>query len=246
MLYIVLPAYNEAQGLPPLLEAFQREVTLPSWRALLVNDGSTDGTEALARQTLPESMLMAVRHSQNQGLGCAIQSAFQTLWPVLKADDTVVTMDADNSHPVSVIPLLLGALTRGAYIAIASRFCSGSRQQDVPWYRQFLTQGASTLLRWITPYPGVRDYTSGYRAYQAALLLEAKKRWGEHLIHEKGFAGMTELLLKLLTLSPRVTEVPLELRYDRKRSPSKMPIWTTAARVLWIALTTRQRIPSLP
>ena len=52
--------------------------------------------------------------------------------------------------------------------------------------------------------------------------------------------GEGDLLLALDAVGARVTEVPIELRYDRKRSTSKLPIWATVRETLRLALA-RQR-----
>jgi dolichol-phosphate mannosyltransferase len=158
---------------------------------------------------------------------------------VASPDDTVVVMDADDTHDVGLIPKLRALLEAGADIAIASRFVGGGSDATAPLYRRLLSRGASLTLRLALPGNRTSDFSSGYRAYRVRLLQQAATFWGDSLIEEKGFACMVELLLKLLPLNPVIAEEPLFLRYDLKRSPSKLRIARTVLEYLRMAVRGR-------
>lgn len=223
-LTVVLPAYNEAVDLPPLLrrlEAVMAGLDRPH-RIVVVDDGSTDGTAAAARETADELTLEVVEHPENRGLGAALSTG---LVRAMDESGVVVTMDADNSHAPELIPKMIDRIEDGADVVIGSRFQDGARVQGVPWHRRFLSLGVRGLMRAVAGIPGVRDYSSGFRAYRASVLRRAVEIHGpEHLVEEKGFACMLELLLKLAVQGVEVTEVPLDLRYDEKRGESKMRV----------------------
>jgi dolichol-phosphate mannosyltransferase len=105
----------------------------------------------------------------------------------------------------------------------------GASQAGVPPHRALLSAGIGWLLRARFGLPGVRDYSCGFRAYRTRLLQEALATHGTRLIESQGFVVMTELLVKLAPLRPRIVEIPLDLRYDRKVGPSKMPTGRTIA-----------------
>ena len=65
-----------------------------------------------------------------------------------------------------------------------------------------------------------------------ALLKRACAHYGPRLIEEHGFACQVELLLKLVHVGARITEVPIDLRYDLKQSASKMDVGGNTARLL--------------
>jgi dolichol-phosphate mannosyltransferase len=92
-----------------------------------------------------------------------------------------------------------------------------------------LSAGIGWMLRLRFGLPGVRDYSCGFRAYRAALLQRALAAYGPRLIESAGFVVMTELLVKLAPFEPRITEIPLDLRYNRKAGASKMPTGRTIA-----------------
>jgi dolichol-phosphate mannosyltransferase len=230
MLSILLPAYNEALGLPDLLDRVGRTMAAYGrrYQIIVVDDGSTDGTAAVAeaaREFLPVKL---VRHPVNQGLGRALRTG---LFSALEDSDVVVTMDADNSHDPELIPLMAERLDQGYDVVVASRFQEGGAEVGVALHRRLLSHTASMLLRSAFPLEGVRDYSSGFRAYSGEILRRLVEQHGaEGLVEEQGFACMLEVLLKAGALGARMSEVPLVLRYDRKRGASKMRILRTVRR----------------
>jgi dolichol-phosphate mannosyltransferase len=226
--WLVLPAYNEAENLPRLLErvgaAWTRRLR---FRVLVVDDGSRDGTAALAAAASPRLPVEVVRHEHNRGLAAAIRTGMREVSQRAAAGDVVVTMDADNSHPPELVPEMVARIDDGYDLVIASRFARGGKEEGVPWRRRLLSRAASLLFRGLCPIDGVRDYTTGFRAYRAALLKRLWSTHGERLVEASAFSVMTEILLKARAVRPRITEVPLVLRYDLKDGPSKMRLGST-------------------
>jgi dolichol-phosphate mannosyltransferase len=226
--WLVLPAYNEAENLPRLLErvgaAWARRLR---YRVLVVDDGSRDATAAIAAAASPRLPVEVVRHEHNRGLAAAIRTGLREASRRAAAGDIVVTMDADNSHPPELVPEMVARIDDGYDLIIASRFARGGKEEGVPWRRRLLSRAASLLFRGVCPIDGVRDYTTGFRAYRAALLKRLWSMHGERLVEASAFSVMTEILLKARVVRPRVTEVPLVLRYDLKDGPSKMRLGST-------------------
>ncbi len=219
----MLPAYNEAAGLPHLLKTAERTGGGAGWRTIVVDDGSTDGTGDVARGFAAGMPVTVIVHPENRGLATAIRTGIEDACRQASPDDVIVTMDADNTHSPEQIPAMVEAIRGGADIVIASRYERGARQAGVPPHRMLLSAGVGWLLRLRFGLPGVRDYSCGYRAYRAGLLQQAVVAYGPRLIESAGFVVMTELLVKLARFRPRIVEVPLDLRYDRKAGRSKMP-----------------------
>jgi len=222
---VVLPAYNEAATIGSLLDRLV--VTLEDediqYDVIVVDDGSTDHTAKVVAARA-NSQVEIVRHEVNRGLGEAIRTGLLRAVERASERGVIVTMDADSTHVPGLIVRMIRVLSEGFDVVIASRFVPGARVVGVPLVRRLLSRGASVLFRLRFPITGVRDYTSGYRAYQAGVLVEAFADYGPSLIRASGFSSMVELLLRLRGRGLLMTEVPILLRYDQKGGFSKMQV----------------------
>jgi dolichol-phosphate mannosyltransferase len=243
LITIVLPAYNEAEALPPLLAAMGKLNTrLPETRVFVIDDGSSDRTADVVReQAKGNDWLRLVEHPHNMGLSQAIQTGFQTALDGSAPTDVIVTMDADNTHDPAQIESMVALLDEGCDVVIASRYRRGAETYGIPPHRQLFSLGVRLLFRLMLPIRGVRDYSCGYRAYRAGVLQHAIDRWGEDFITEDGFACMAEILFRLQQLAPpvRFGEIPLRLHYDQKPGPTKMPVWRTITDTLKMGMRYR-------
>lgn len=249
--HVVLPAYQEEESLPPLLARLAEMAG--AWDApvvvWVVDDGSKDGTAEVARRGVPGLDVRLVSHPRNLGLGQAVHSGLRAALGDDREgqghpDDVVVVMDADDTHDVTLVPRMQRAVADGADVVIASRFVDGGDDRTAPPFRRFLSRGAAATFRLALPLDGVRDFTSGYRAYRTSLLRRALDHYGDRLVEERGFACMVELLLKLRHCDPVVAEVPLVLRYDRKAGASKLRLRRTIGQ--YLTLLARDRLTPPP
>lgn len=253
MLYLVLPAYNEAENVATLLTdicAVLHEM-LPNTpvAAVLVDDGSSDGTASIAeataadlRQRFPvhNFRLHTIRHEGNKGLAEGLKSGLLYCCDVASDKDIVVTMDCDNSHTPGLVPRLFRAIMEGYDVVVASRFRPDARVVGLTWQRIILSQVASAIFRAILPIPGIRDYTCGFRAYRGEVVKRAMKD-SARLMSEAGFSVMVDVLLKIHHQDPNLAfgEIPLLLRYDRKQGVSKMKVRDTIFRTLRLIVRRR-------
>lgn len=234
MLWVLLPAYEEAGNLPDLLASLRE--TLASWpggtprhHVLVVDDGSTDGTGDVARSV--EGLCVEVLvHARNMGLGAAMRTGIEHVLREGGEDDLLIALDADNTHPTDLMPSMVARVEAGADIVIASRFQRGAEVHGLDGMRRFVSWAASWLLRVL--FPGARDYTCGYRCYRVSLMRWGSSHYGEAFLNQRGFSIMVDILLKLRRKARRIEEVPLILRYDRKQGVSKMKVVQTAVTTL--------------
>lgn len=240
MIHILLPAFNEEEALGLVLEGVARALADGGYHVWVVDDGSRDGTADVCRFWAGKIPLTLLQHARNQGLGRAFQTGLSAIFARLAPSDVLVTLDSDNTHPPALIPRLAAPIEDGrADFVIASRFAPGGETVGVPWFRRLTSVGVRVLFSALFPVPGVRDYTCSFRGYRGDLLLRGREKWGE-LVTENGFASAVEWLVRLSALSPRVEEIPLTLRYDRKPTPSKMPVARTILRTLALAVRLRR------
>ena len=239
--WIVLPAFNEESSLPPLLDAIQNALEPEKlvYSVIVVDDGSRDETARIARDAATRMPVVLISHPQNQGLAAAIRTGLAAAVQRSGRNDVIVTMDCDNTHPPRLIPSMLRKIADGRDVVIASRYEPGATIVGVPKSRLLYSIGAKWMFQALFPIRGVRDYTCGYRAYRADVIRQATDRYGDRMISETGFSCMADLLLKLRPLRPSMAEVPLELRYDRRGTDSKMRVWRTIRQTLLLMLRRR-------
>lgn len=114
-LLAAIPALNEEASLRALAQALRE--ALPGVDALIVNDGSRDGTSALARKL----GFIVIDMPHNVGVGCAMQAAFQ--YAVAHRYDAVLRLDADGQHPPAEARKLFARRAEtGADLVVGSRY----------------------------------------------------------------------------------------------------------------------------
>ncbi|MCB0731973.1 MAG: glycosyltransferase, partial [Ignavibacteriae bacterium] len=210
---------------------------------IVVNDGSSDNTEQIAKDNSSDINLTLVNHEKNMGLGQAVQTGIKEALSQSGINDIIIIMDADDTHDVSLMDQMITKIENGADIVIASRFVQGGNDESAPPFRRLLSRGASIVFKTLLPLDRINDFTSGFRAYRVSLLNKASFHWGETLILEQGFACMVELLLKLRHWNPNIEEIPFFLRYDRKLGASKLKLFKTLMQYLKLGIRDRVSPP---
>jgi glycosyltransferase involved in cell wall biosynthesis len=159
---IIIPAYNEEKALGAVLQAIPAEA--PGFDILVVNDGSTDGTSAVARSF--ESVRI-IDLPDNIGIGGAVQTGF--LYARARGYELAVQVDGDGQHRPAEIGKIAGPVLSGAAdAAIGSRFMENAKFRGDPLrragIRMFQALNAVLLGQRIT------DSTSGFRAFNRAAI----------------------------------------------------------------------------
>ena len=231
---VVIPTYNEITNLESILGRLRAAV--PEAHALVVDDGSPDGTGVLADTLAAADPAVSVMHrTEKAGLGAAYIAGFQ--WALAEGYDVAVEMDADGSHAPEELPRLLAALHQ-ADLVIGSRWVPGGEVRNWPLSRQLLSRGASVYTRVMLRFP-VRDSTAGYRAYRRVVLESLKL----DEVASQGYCFQIDLGWTTWRSGFRVAEVPITFT-ERTNGQSKMSraivteaLWRVA---LW-GLTSRSR-----
>lgn len=223
---ILLPAFNEGAVIESVLIKVAGEARREGWNLhiIVADDGSTDNTTEILRRIAASLPLDVITHKMNRGLGETARDLFERAAEVAADGDVILRMDCDDTHEPQYMASLVGKLDEGFDVVIASRFAPGGGQLGVSNYRALVSRGASLFMKVFFPISGVRDYSCGYRAYRASLIRKAIRAYRNDFIQLKGlgFTCTTEKLVKLRLLGARFSEVPFVLRYDQKRSNSKM------------------------
>jgi len=205
---VVLPTLNEAGNISLLFERLVKALG-NGFEAVLVDDGSTDGTVEEARQAARRLgfKLNVIERGRRLGLSSAVVEGIKAA-----SHDVVVVMDADLQHPPEVVPLLVEAVKAGYAVAVASRYVEGGRIVDWPLIRRVISRGATLLAHLLLPPTrGVRDPMSGFFAVRRSLLINCLRARGEY-----------KVLLDVLTcVGGPVKEVPYVFG-QRARGVSKL------------------------
>ena len=166
---VVIPTYNERDNIEPLLARLHTAV--PEADALVVDDGSPDGTGELADKLAADDPRVRVLHrTAKAGLGAAYLAGFAV---ALQGEyQVVVEMDADGSHAPEDLPSLLAALDGpdGADVVLGSRYVPGGQVLNWPAYRNWISRTGNLYSR-LALGVRIRDITGGYRVFRRVVLL---------------------------------------------------------------------------
>ena len=210
---VVVPTYDEVENLEPVLTRLHRSV--PGAHALVVDDGSPDGTGELAeRLAAADERVHVLRRSTKAGLGPAYLAGFG--WGRARGYDVLVEMDADGSHHPEQLPQLLDALAAGADLALGSRYVPGGRVEDWPAHRLLLSRAGNLWTRWSLRLP-LADATGGYRAVHGELI----DRLPLADVASQGYCFQVDWVWRAVRAGARVVEVPITFT-ERRFGRSKM------------------------
>jgi dolichol-phosphate mannosyltransferase len=210
---VVIPTYNEAGNLAWIVARVR--AAQPSVDVLVVDDGSPDGTGAIADElAATDPAVQVVHRAVKAGLGAAYLEGFQV---ALEAGyDVIGEMDADGSHQPEQLDRLLDALRDGADLVIGSRWVPGGAVVNWPRRRELLSRGGNLYVRLLLGVK-VRDATAGYRLFRRTTL----EKIDLASVQSTGYVFQTDMVARALAAGLTVTEVPIVF-VERVRGDSKM------------------------
>jgi dolichol-phosphate mannosyltransferase len=209
---MVIPTYNEAENLAWIVGRLR--AAQPDVDVLVVDDGSPDGTGAIADAlAAADPAVHAVHRTRKEGLGAAYLHGFEVA--LAAGYDVVGEMDADGSHQPEQLDRLLAAL-RDADLVIGSRWVPGGSVVNWPLGRQLLSRGGNLYVRLLLGV-GVRDATAGFRLFRR----ETLEKIDLATVRSTGYVFQTDLVARALAAGLTVREVPIEF-VERERGSSKM------------------------
>jgi dolichol-phosphate mannosyltransferase len=157
-LSIIVPALNECEALPGLLDEIAEvcESLGLSWEAIVVDDGSTDGSMELVEGRAAESpQVRGIRLRRNFGKSAALAAGFEH-----SAGETIVTIDGDGQDDPADIPALLAELDRGADLVGGWK-----RQRRDSFGRRLASRLYNRVSAWFTGV-AMHDMNCGLKAYR--------------------------------------------------------------------------------
>ncbi len=227
---VVIPTYNERENLPDLADQVLA-LPLPGLRLLIVDDNSPDGTGELADKLAAESpeRISVCHRTHKDGLGRAYVAGMSR---ALREGATfIVQMDADLSHPPSVIPAMIEKLrTTSAGVVIGSRYVpGGSTASNWPIHRKALSIWANGYVNAILSLR-IKDATAGFKAWKASTL----RAIDLESVHSNGYSFQVEMNFRTVRAGISIVEVPINFS-ERAEGASKMTlkVQLESARTPW-------------
>lgn len=231
---IVTPTYNERENLPILAAGVLKH---DGTRMLVVDDGSPDGTGALADELAAQypGRIEVMHRTGPRGLGRSYVDGLQHAIAEGRAD-FICQMDCDLSHDPTYLPSLVNAAAAGHDLVIGSRYMNGGVSVvNWPIHRILLSAFGNRYIRLVTNL-AASDCTSGYRCWRR----EALARLPLAGMVSDGYAFLVEMLYEATRHGCRIGEVPI-IFVERAQGHSKVstPVLLESLVIPWRLLLRR-------
>lgn len=242
MIFICIPAYNEAETVGVLLWKIRRVMSdFPrDYELLVLDDASTDATRDVLAPYARVLPLTVLRNDKRAGYAASLERLIREA--VARAThprrDVVITLQADFTETPEDIPALMKRIEGGADVVEAVAVDEGG---SVPRALRWSRRGLPWLLRGAALPEGIRDPLSGFRAYRVAVLKKAvTERNGTPLLGAEGWAANVELLLAIAPYSRRAEATEVTRRYDRRTRATRFRPWETLVQLWEVARRVRR------
>ncbi len=201
-LSVIIPAYNEESRIVPTVQDIVGYCRggRRAFEVILVDDGSRDGTTAVARvlsEEFPE--LRVIRLAANRGKGYAVRTGV-----VNAIGRLVLFADADGATPIAEVERLESAIDSGVDVAVGSRALRGTGVQvHAKLYRHLIGRTFHLLVEWLAD-GGVKDTQCGFKLFRSAVAQDLFSR-----MRMNGFSFDVEVLVMARRRGYRVAEIPV-------------------------------------
>lgn len=216
---VIIPAYNEKDSLPIVLERVQKQKPA---EIIIVDDCSTDGMEEFLK-TYQAKNVKVIRHQQNSGKGAAVHTGIKNA-----TQEVVLIQDADLEYDPEDYGKLLAPIENGqADVVYGSRFV-GSSPHRVMLFWHFTGNRFLTLLCNIAANLNLTDMETGYKAFR-------KKALDSITLEETDFGFEPEVTIKLARKGWKFYEVGISY-HGRDYDQGKKIRWTDGLKAIGIIL----------
>ncbi len=203
-LSIVIPAYNEEARLGESLHQVADFVARQDYpiEVVVVDNNSSDRTQAIAREFAAELPYLRVLFEGTQGKGAAVRTGMLAARGAYR-----FICDADLSMPIEDVVRFLPPLLNDYDIAIGSREAPGAVRYDEPWYRHLMGRVFNTIVR-LFAVPGFQDTQCGFKMFRSEVAEDLFP-----LQTMNGWSFDVEILHAAQRRGWRIVEVPIHWYY---------------------------------
>lgn len=245
MIVFLIPTYNEADNIERLHANLLKASEGRKVHFIFVDDCSSDSTVKLIQRVFEESSVTVLTKEANAGPGDSFNRGMNYILEKFEKErPAIVTVEADNTSDLGILPEMLMLLDYGYELILASVYAQGGGFSKTSLWRKIVSFVANMLLRIVYDIK-VLTLSSFYRVYTYGLL-ERIRSSHEVIIAEKGFISMLEVLLKSISVKAKVIEVPMLLRSDNRVGKSKMKVFKTARSYIRFLLTFKGKMIKKP
>jgi len=227
-LYFLIPVYNESVNLDLLAENLLRSLPEEKKFYLFVDDASSDDTVSKIKTLFQSGSYHIITKDRNRGPGDSFNLGFE--WILKESDnedDIIITMEADNTSDVGLLPRMVNILALDYDLVLASVYAQGGGFEKSSFIRKLISFSANIFLRFVFNIK-IQTLSSFYRVYRLSLIRRIKQNFNT-IISEKGFVCMFEILLKAVRLNAAIVEIPMVLKSLNRKDRSKMKVLKTMA-----------------
>lgn len=194
---------------------------------IFIDDGSLDNTNSMLNKVNESFGVKLLSHQSNRGPGKAFGTGFEYLSSLLKENDLVVTMEGDNTSRLDTLSHMLIRRKEGYDAVLASPYSYGGGIAKVTFMRMMISHTANGLLKLFLNLRGINTFSSFFRLYTGDIVLKLQSSYGNRIVYSNGFECMIELLVKLIKLHAKISEVEMKLDWESRAGKSKMKVIKT-------------------
>lgn len=237
LLSIVIPAYNEldnfnAHKLEQIADYLKQKKL--NWEVIIVDDGSTDGSNQAIQQFASKQRNWRFIQNQHQGKAASVMTGIFAA----KNPFTIFT-DFDQATPISEIEKLLPFITKDYKIVIGSREVKGSQRQKEPWYRHLMGKVFNLLVQ-LVAFRGIHDTQCGFKIFHTQTGRELFKSLKVYRPRPEKYAFTGAFDVELLYIAYKrkikIAEVPISWSHE---STTRVNPIRDSIRMFWHVLKIR-------